>query len=263
MILSKFKIPTFLLMVACSLVLYSCHAGIPTDAAFLQSPPSHAQWDALLKKHVAANGDVDYKGFIKDKQKLNSYLKLLQAGVPNAKTWSREEQLAYWINAYNAFTVKLIVDNYPLKSIKDLNSIIAVPTINSIWDDKFFTLGGEKFSLNMIEHGILREDFNEPRIHFAVNCASVSCPVLLNEAYTAAKLEKQLEKQTTQFINDASKNKITANKPNISSIFNWFGGDFKKNGSIIEFLNRYSKTKIHPNVKLSFLEYNWDLNEQD
>src|SRR5690606_7886580 len=127
------------------------------------------------KKHVAPNGLVNYNGFKQDKQQLDLYLKLLQAGVPDPDKWSKEEQLAYWINAYNAFTIKLIIDNYPLKSIKDLNSTIAIPTINSIWDDKFFSLGGQKFSLNMIEHGILRKDFDEPRIHFAINCASISC----------------------------------------------------------------------------------------
>jgi hypothetical protein len=261
MINSSLKIFTVFIS-AFFLLLSSCQAGVPADARQGQTPPSHTEWNSLLKKHVASNGNVDYKGFKKDIDQLNAYLKTLQAGVPDPKTWSKQEQLAYWINAYNAFTVKLIVDNYPVKSIKDLNSAIAIPTINSIWDDKFFTLGGKKFSLNMIEHDILRKDFNEPRIHFAINCASVSCPVLLNEAFTASKLEKQLEKQTREFINDPTKNSISANNVKVSSIFDWFGSDFKNNGSIIDFLNRYSKTKINPNAKLNFLKYNWDLNEQ-
>lgn len=251
-----------ILVLATFLTLHSCQAAVPADALTAQTPPSHAQWDALLKKHVAADGMVDYKGFEKDKQKLESYINTLQKGVPDPKKWSTEEQLAYWINAYNAFTVKLIVDNYPLKSIKDLNSKIAIPTVNTIWDDKFFTLGGQPFSLNMIEHTILRKDFNEPRIHFAINCASISCPVLLDEAFTASKLESQLEKQTRLFINDPGKNRITAQNPKVSSLFNWFGEDFQKNGSLIQYLNRYSKTKINPKAKISFLDYNWDLNEQ-
>lgn len=249
-------------MLASAFILHSCQAGTPSDALTLQNPPSHAQWDALLKKHVTTNGMVDYKGFLIDQAKLDAYLSKLQEGIPDTKTWSREEQLAYWINAYNAFTVKLIVENYPLKSIKDLNSKIAVPTINTIWDKKFFTLGGQPYSLNMIEHSILRKNFEEPRIHFAINCASISCPVLLNEAFTASKLEKQLEKQTRQFINDPTKNKISAKSPEVSSIFNWFGEDFKKKGSLIQYLNRYSKTKISPNAKISFLEYDWSLNEK-
>lgn len=243
-------------------MLPSCHAGVTSEAATVQTPPSHAQWDALLKKHVAPDGMVDYRGFIKDRQKLKTYLKLLQAGVPDPLAWSREEQLAYWINAYNAFTVKLIIDNYPLQSIKELNRKMAAPTNKTIWDKKFFTLAGQPFSLNMIEHGILRKEFIEPRIHFAINCASVSCPVLLNEAYTAVKLEQQLERQTRQFINDPSKNKLSAQNPEVSYIFNWFADDFIKNSNLIQFLNRYSKTKINPNAKISFLEYDWNLNEQ-
>lgn len=262
--MALFKYSTFLTLVQLisTFFLTSCHAGAPSDAQTQQRAPSHAQWDALLKKHVTADGWIDYKGFKKDQAKLDSYLGKLQEGVPDPKTWSREEQLAYWINAYNAFTVKLIIDNYPLKSIKNLNSSIAVPTINTIWDKKFFTLGGQPYSLNMIEHSILRKNFDEPRIHFAINCASVSCPVLLNEAYNASRLENQLEKQTRQFINDPTKNKISARNPSVSSIFNWFGEDFKKKGTLVEYLNRYSKIKINPNAKISFLEYDWNLNEK-
>lgn len=227
-----------------------------------QNSPNHAQWDALLKKHVNQEGLVNYKGFIKDKQQLESYLKLLQTKTPDPKSWNKEEQLAFWINAYNAYTVKLIIDNYPLKSIQELDSKVAAPTAKSIWDHKFIPLLGKKMSLNMIEHDILRKEFNEPRIHFAINCASISCPVLLNEAFTASKLERQLDKQTNRFINDPSKNKLSAKSPKVSSIFNWFGDDFKKNESLIHFLNRYAKVKIDPNATLTFLAYNWDLNEQ-
>ena len=250
----------YLLLVGISLT--SCQAGVSSEAKYLQELPSHAQWNALVKKHVAPNGLVNYKGFLKDRQQLNSYLKLLQQGVPNPKTWTKEEQLAYWINAYNAFTVKLIIDNYPLKSIKDLNDKIAIPTVNTIWDDKFFKLGGQPFSLNMIEHGVLRKNFNEPRIHFAINCASISCPELLNEAYTAQNLELQLEKQATRFINDPTKNKLSATNLKVSSIFNWFQEDFVKTGTLTAFLNRYAKIKIRPDATITYLDYNWKLNEQ-
>jgi hypothetical protein len=262
MTLIKYNKFVFLVIIVSTILLHSCYASSPDNAIILQKPPSHELWNTLLKKHVTSDGWVNYKGFKKDQAKLETYLKILKKGVPDPKSWSQEEQLAYWINAYNAFTVKLIIDNYPLKSIKDLNSTLAIPTVNTIWDKKFFNLGGQAYSLNMIEHSILRKNFDEPRIHFALNCASVSCPVLLNEAYSADILEKQLEQQTKEFINDPTKNSISTKNPNISSLFNWYGEDFKKKGTLIEYLNSYSKVKINPNARISFLDYDWNLNEK-
>lgn len=225
------------------------------------TPPSHQTWDQLLKANVSSSGIVDYKGFVKDKAKLEQYLKLISENAPDRKTWSKQEQLAYWINAYNAFTVKLIVDNYPVKSIRDLGPSLKIPLIKDVWHYKFFKIGGVESSLDEIEHSILRKEFEEPRIHFAVNCASVSCPPLLNEAFMASKLEAQLDKVARGFINDSSRNKITADNAQISSIFSWFKGDFTKKGSLIDFLNLYSKVKIKPSAKISHLDYNWNLNE--
>lgn len=210
----------------------------------------HKKWNDLLQKHVTEKGNVDYKGFKKDQAALQSYLDLLAKNTPE-KSWSREAILAYWINAYNAFTVKLIVDNYPVKSIKK---------IDNPWDKEFFTLGTKKYSLGEIEHKILRK-MNEPRIHFAINCASYSCPNLVNEAFTEDKLEQQLAAASKSFINDSSKNTITANKVDLSQIFDWFSGDFKKNGSLIDFLNKYSKVQINKKAKVNYKEYNWNLNE--
>lgn len=225
------------------------------------TPPSHQIWDQLLKANVSSSGIVNYKGFIKEKAKLEQYLKLISENAPDRKTWSKQEQLAYWINAYNAFTVKLIVDNYPVKSIRDLGPELKIPLIKDVWHYKFFKIGGVESSLDEIEHSILRKEFEEPRIHFAVNCASVSCPPLLNEAFMASKLEAQLDKVARGFINDSSRNKITADNAQISSIFSWFKGDFTKKGSLIDFLNLYSKVKIKPTAKISHLDYNWNLNE--
>ncbi|WP_018478219.1 DUF547 domain-containing protein [Pontibacter roseus] len=239
----------------------SCLGSAPAGASQAIAKPDHQRWTQLLQKHVAADGDVDYKGMKQDRKELQLYLNQLSKGVPDPKTWSREEQLAYWINAYNAYTVKLIVDNYPLKSIKDLNATVSVPLVNTIWDDKFIKLGGKEYSLNDIEHRILRKEFDEPRIHFAVNCASKSCPKLSREAYTASKLEKQLEEQTLGFINDPKHNRITPDNPKVSAIFDWFGGDFKKKGSLTDFINRYSKVKIKPGANITFLDYDWNLNE--
>lgn len=225
------------------------------------TPPSHQLWDQLVKAHVKPNGLVDYKGFVREKAKLEIYLKLLSASAPDRKTWSKNQQLAYWINAYNAFTVKLIVDNYPVKSIRDLGPALKIPMIKDVWHYKFFKIGGVESSLDEIEHSILRKEFDEPRIHFAINCASISCPPLLNEAYVAEKIESQLAKVTTSFINNPSQNKIGPDQARISSIFSWFKGDFTKKGSLIDFLNLYSKVKIKSTARITHLDYNWNLNE--
>ena len=211
---------------------------------------SHQEWNALLKKYVSSSGKVDYLGFKNDEIALNSYLDVLAKNLPK-KSSSKKATLAYWINAYNAFTVKLILDNYPVKSIKE---------IKKPWDQEFIILEKSAYSLGEIEHKILRK-MNEPRIHFAINCASYSCPNLLNEAYIEAKMEKQLENSTISFINDKTKNDITQENIEISKIFDWFSGDFKKEGSLIDFLNKYLTEKINPNVKIKFKDYNWKLND--
>ncbi len=220
---------------------------------------SHTQWTVLLKKHVNNRGDVNYKGFIKDSALLNKYLILLSKNAPNSE-WSKNEQFAYWINAYNAYTVKLITQNYPLKSIKDLGS---TATNNSPWDKKFFTIGGKEMSLNNVEHDILRKQFNDPRLHFAINCASYSCPRLLNRAFESMTLYGQLNESAKEFINDTTKNKLTTKKIELSSILLWYGTDFTKTGlSKIEYINKYSRIKIDASAGVSYLKYNWDLNEQ-
>jgi len=238
---------------------YSCQS--PVVGKVGSTPPSHQLWDQLVKTHVKANGLVDYKGFIREKPKLESYLKLLSENAPDRSKWSKNEQLAYWINAYNAYTVKLIVDFYPTKSIRDLGPKLKIPLIKDVWHYKFFKIAGVDMSLDEVEHGILRKEFDEPRIHFAINCASISCPPLLNEAFVADKLEAQLTKVTVAFINDPVRNKLGTQSVQLSSIFSWFTGDFTKKGTLIEFLNKYSKVKIAPNAKVSFLDYNWNLNE--
>ena len=171
----------------------------------------HSTWDALLKTHVDQEGHVDYKGFIKDSAKLDSYLNLLSKQQPQ-KSADKHEILAYWINAYNAFTVKLIIDNYPIKSIK---------SIGSPWDKKFIPLTNKSVSLNYIEHEILRK-MKEPRIHFGIVCASISCPKLLNEAFTPSNVDAQLSTATKAFLADPTKNNLTEHRIELSNIFKWF-----------------------------------------
>jgi len=210
---------------------------------------SHATWDQLLKNYVNAKGKVNYKGF-KNDVRFNKYLIKLQENKPGSN-WTSNEKLAFWINAYNAFTIKLILDNYPVKSIRD---------IEKAWDKVFIKIGDSHYSLNDIEHHIIRKYFNEPRIHFALVCAAHSCPLLRNEAYTASKLINQLNKQAMQFINDPERNTISKEKVRISQIFNWFEEDFTRKGTLIQYLNKYSEVEINENAKVEYLEYDWSLN---
>lgn len=242
------------------LFVLGCSNSKNTFAGNGEDLPIHDAWTKILAKHVRDNGLVDYKGFASDIVELNAYADYLSDNPPT-EAWTDNEKIAYWINAYNVFTVKLIVDNYPIESIKDLNPTISIPTVRSVWTKEWFQIGGEDFSLDRIEHKILRKDFEEPRIHFAVNCASISCPVLRNEAYTAEKLDNQLDEQTRLFLNDASRNKITPQRVEVSKIFSWFGGDFKEGQSLIQFLNKYTEVRIEENAKVRFMDYDWDLND--
>lgn len=250
----------FWYLIVCLFIAFGCQ-GVSTLGAKGTQPPSHQLWDELLQKHVNPNGTVNYKGFIKDKEKLSRYLDTISQYPPDKATWSSEEQLAYWINAYNAYTVKLIIDHYPVKSITKLHPTPYIPGVRTVWHREFFKIGGQKASLDEIEHQVLRKQFEEPRIHFAINCASVSCPVLRNEAYVASKLEAQLEEQAKRFINDPSRNKISPEQAEISQLFSWFKGDFTRDGSLVDFLNRYANTKIKPEAKIDHMKYDWDLNE--
>ena len=226
-------------------------------------PPSHEQWTILVKKHVSEAGLVDYKGFLKDSGALDGYLKLLSDNPPGEK-WTTSDKIAYWLNAYNAFTVKLILKHYPLKSIKDLGGKHQIIFVNTPWDIRFFKIGGRTMTLNRIEHRILRHNFREPRIHFALNCASMSCPKLRREAYEGARLNEQLTDQAREFLRDKSKNELNGDKPKLSSIFDFYGMDMKKwsGQSLIGFIDQYSPVKIKEDADIDYLDYDWSLNEQ-
>ncbi len=212
--------------------------------------PNHTLWNTLSKKYINSKGDVNYKAFKKDETQLDTYLRDLARNSPKAD-WSKNEKLAYYINLYNAGTVKLILDNYPIKSIKD---------ISKPWDKKWLQIADKTYSLGQIEHEILRK-MNEPRIHFAINCASFSCPKLSNEAYTASNTQAKLKQATIDFINDKSRNIISTKKIQLSEIFKWFKDDFTKNGTLIEYIQPYSKIKIDSKAKINYLDYDWSLNE--
>ena len=232
----------------------SAPAPAPTPEASAPAPaplgqgPDHGRWDELLRQYVSDGGRVDYSGLKENEKSLDEYLTLLSRAVPD-DGWSRPAALAYWINAYNAHTVKLILINYPLQSIRDLPDP---------WKTEWFELAGKTYSLDNIEHDIVRPGFNEPRIHFALVCAASSCPPLANRAFTPANLERLLEERARSFINDERFNVTQEAVVRVSPLFDWYGEDF---GDVTAYLNRYLSTDIPPGKELSFLEYDWSLND--
>jgi hypothetical protein len=219
---------------------------------------AHTAWDALLKKHVSAKGVVDYRGFISDSVALNGYLGQLAANPPQEKSWSRDEQLAYWLNAYNAYTVQLIARHYPLKSINDIKKAGA----KSPWDIPFIALNGTRFTLNHIEHEVLRKQFADPRVHFAIVCASQSCPKLATEAFEAGKLNGQLDRLTREFLDDPSRNKITAGRPRYRRFSTGSRMISPKRAPVPDFINQYATAKIGKGAKIGYLAYDWGLNDK-
>ena len=235
-------------------------AAAPTKAPPVTEPemaipkgqtPDHAPFDALLKKYVNGDGNVDYAGLKQDESKLDTYLTTLSETAPQ-NNWTRNERLAYWINAYNGYTLKLILDNYPVKSIMDING-------GKPWDKKWVNIGGRSYSLNNLEHDVIRPRFKEPRIHFALVCAAASCPPLANRAFTASNLNSLLESRTKGFLNSDKYNTIAADKAEVSSLFDWYGEDF---GDVRDYLNKYAATPLNEGAPITFRDYDWSLNKQ-
>ncbi len=225
-------------------------AAVKQKATPKSSTVDHGPWDQLLRKHVTSAGKVNYAAIKANQSSLDAYLKTLSDN-PVKKEWSRNEKMAYWINAYNAYTIKLIVDNYPVKSITDLHG-------GKPWDHSWIKLGSKTYTLNDIEHKILRPQFKDARIHFAVNCAAASCPPVLNRAWTAGNLNSNLEKQTKKFINDSKQNSLGGDVA-VSKIFDWYKEDF---GDLTAYLNKYANSPIAAGTSIGFKEYDWALNKQ-
>jgi hypothetical protein len=241
---------------------------------------NHADWEVLLKRCVAttANGgstSVDYACFAQDRPALDAYLGRLSAvSEKSFESLSRDTRLAFLINAYNAWTVQLILGAYPeIESIRDLGSFLRSP-----WKKEFVALFGKTLSLDDIEHGMIREpgSYDDPRIHFAVNCASISCPALRREAYSGALLEEQLEDQTRQFLGDRSRNRLAKDRLEVTSLFKWYGDDFEQgwrgDASLPEFFARYASALAlsdddvsalkSGSLDITYLDYDWSLNSQ-
>jgi Protein of unknown function, DUF547 len=231
----------------------------------------YRKYGEVLQTYVK-DGLVDYVQLQKNRTTIDSFVKEL-AGVRKEEydTWTREKQLAFWINGYNGWFLKIVIDHYPIRGGKLLgifypeNSVQRIP---GVWDVVKTQMAGREVSLNTIEHRILRTIFKEPRIHFSIVCASLGCPVLRTEPFRANELESQLEAATRDFINNPSKvrwNQNT-NRLEVSKIFDWFASDFRSAGGVVSFIKRYASKelaeKITPDKKVAYLEYDWRLNER-
>ena len=237
---------------------------------------SHRDWTLLLERHVqwtrdGVTSEVDYLSFAKDRASLEAYLlQLSEVNRPEFDHWARDERLAFLINAYNAFTVQLILDHYPVASIKNIGNLFSSP-----WKRRFISLLGATRSLDDIEHRLIRQPgrYDEPRIHFVVNCASLGCPALRPAAMTASQLNEQLEDSLERFLRDRQRNRFDpqANRLGVSRIFDWYADDFERDaGSVIRFLAERAAwlsdvpaelQRIRDGVELEFLDYDWRLNE--
>lgn len=231
---------------------------------------SHAKWSEVLKKYQDSSGLMKYKQLKADSKKsqdhsLHLYLKAIQ-GVPLTEynSWSDNQKKAFLINAYNALTVKLIIDNYPVKSIKKIGGWFTKP-----WSIEFFSLlSGQIKSLDPIEHEWLRPNFKDYKIHAAVNCASISCPPLRSEAFVADQLDQQLDDQMKLWLNDKSRNEVNLSKKifKLSKIFDWYKEDFEKwGGGVKTVVNKYLKSPLSQKdlnkFEVEYLDYDWNLNE--
>jgi hypothetical protein len=244
-----------------ALLLLLLAAALPGLAA----EPDYSAWSGLLQKYYSPQNGMDYQGL--RKSDLPALVKLVDdLSKVDAGQLGREEQLAYWINLYNVSTVKLICDNYPKKSIRDLSTD---PLIRfNVFDKKVVPQGGQMISLNDIENVKLREGFKDPRIHFAINCAAKSCPPIRTEAFVGARVNEQLDDQARSFLNGAGakiSKKSGKTTLTVTKIMDWFKEDFEAAGGAAAFTKKFltpdKQAQLEGKVGVSFFDYNWDLND--
>lgn len=237
----------------------------------IQSPASfknidHSQWDRILGKYVSSQEGVNFFAYSKvseaDKKSLKAYIQSLSSQDP--RELNSKESMAYWINAYNAITIDVVLDHYPVKSIREIKSGIFS---SGPWKTDIFEIQGQHLSLDNIEHAILRPVFKDPRVHYAINCASYSCPNLAKKAFTGANLESLLNQGAKEYINHSRGVSFEADGDlKLSSIWNWFKEDFgTKESKIIEHIKKYANPSLKSQLdsfsgSVSY-DYSWDLNE--
>jgi len=250
---------TLLVMLSLALTATTAPAGTPAQASPEQAAPLHATFDRLLDTYVR-DGAVDYKawsGSDVDKAALGDYVEQLTELDP--EQWPAHDALAYWINLYNAATLRLVLGNYPLASIKDLGGFLKT----SPWERKVVIVGGRELTLNEIENKIIRPTFADPRIHFALNCASMGCPPLAAEAYIPARLGEQLDTACRTALNRDQWVRVDGETIMLTKIFDWYGDDFRANGgTVLGFVRRYHDGSLPKgDPKIQFMSYDWSLNQ--
>ncbi|UTV27432.1 DUF547 domain-containing protein [Photobacterium atrarenae] len=218
----------------------------------------HSRWQQLLDKYLVTQPTQTLFRYRQvsdsDRYELGRYVRDLSQSDP--RQLNRREQFAYWVNLYNALTVKLILDNYPVSSITKLGGLFSFGP----WDEEVITINGKALTLNDIEHRILRPIWQDPRIHYVVNCASLGCPDLQPQAFTAANAEALLEQSAKRFINSDKGVAVRGNRVRLSSIYDWYGSDFGTRAQLQRHLNRYRDGKPVTLNSVSY-DYNWALNE--
>ncbi|UOQ74593.1 DUF547 domain-containing protein [Hymenobacter cellulosilyticus] len=217
-------------------------------------------WTDLLRRHVTPEGYVDYEGFLEEEDQLDAYLQIIRK-TPPAATWSAADKEAYWINVYNAATIYTVLQYFPVTSINEIK-VKELKGYKSVWEAGSVNVGGKVYSLNTIEKEILRPEFKDPRVHFALVSAAMSYPPLLNEAYDGARLNQQLDAQGRLFLSRTALNQLAADAVHLSSLFDWYAAEFGEGTKLIAFLNRYSAIKIEPTATIEFLPFDWSLNNR-
>lgn len=219
----------------------------------------HAPWDELLHQYVTPEGLVNYQGFLDEEDKLLDYLLAQRKVSPEAVGWSEAEQEAYWINIYNAATVYLVLQYYPLANVNDIR---LKGKVHSLWEAPSVEVGGREYSLNQIEREKLTARFQDPRLHFALVQGAVSGPPLLAEAYDGQQLPQQLERQARRFINDPARNVLAGPQLQLSGLFNFYTAEFGSGPQLLEFINRYAHAPVAAAGAPDFLPFSWALNDQ-
>ena len=227
----------------------------------------HSAWNDFLKRYAIADADgivrIAYGEVTpKDKGQLSDYTSKLS--THKITSYSRAEQFAYWVNLYNALTVQVVLDHYPVASIRDID-ISPGFFADGPWGKALLTIEGKNISLNDIEHRILRPIWGDPRIHYAVNCASIGCPNLQPEAFSAANSERLLERASREYINHPRGVSVGEGGVKLSSIYNWFEDDFSRDGGVLMHIKRYAKPDLHASLQaakqINDYVYDWSLNE--
>ncbi len=227
----------------------------------------HTPWDNLLSRHVRTSDQgvnlVDYNGFSTgDRTMLADYITIL-SGVQISQ-FNRDQQLAYWVNLYNALTVRVVLDHYPVESIRDID-ISPGLFATGPWDKKLISIEGENLTLNDIEHRIMRPIWRDPRIHYVVNCASIGCPNLRDRAYSGTEIDTALDRAATAYVNDPRGVSVVDGKVSVSKIYDWFIEDFGgSEGMVLRHLQRYAAPELAARLeaigKLSDVHYDWSIN---